>query len=222
MRLQSLYFMNALKLEIAARAAQMIADSGLDYGSAKRKAALDLCATSSLPKDSLPNNEDVDAALLEHLTLFDPGHASRVQSMREVALELMERLPEFQIYLTGPAWKGICAEHAYVHLQAFHDNAKEVEYALLNLNIAYEAETAPHWRGDKDTEALALLYQRDRKKLGGERIPVLISLYGSDDLRGALKVKVRVGEQSLAARGNREALLARMNELKTVQEKLGS
>jgi hypothetical protein len=197
--------MNALKLEIAARAAQMIADSGLDYGSAKRKAAFDVCGTSSLPKDSLPNNEELDAALLEHLELFDEGHPARVQQMREVALELMERMPDFQIYITGPAWKGICAEHAYVHLQAFHDNTKEVEYALLNLNIPYEAETAPHWRGDKDTEALALLYKKN-----GEKVPVLISLYETDDLRGALKVKIRLGEESIAARGNRQALLARM------------
>ncbi len=206
MRLQSLYFMNALKLEIAARAAQMIADSGLDYGSAKRRAAVDVWGTNSLPKDSLPNNEDVDAALLDHFELFDEKHPARVQSLREVALELMDKLSAFQIYLTGPAWKGICAEHAYVHLQAFHDNPKEVEYALLNLNIAYQAETAPHWRGDKDIEALALLYQKDRQK-----IPVLISLYDIDDLRGALKVKIRIGDETIAARGNRDALTARIN-----------
>jgi hypothetical protein len=197
--------MNALKLEIAARAAQMIADSGLDYGSAKRKAAQEIFGTSSLPKDSLPSTEDIDSALLEHLALFDEGHSARVQQMRDVALELMEKLSDFQMYLTGAAWKGICAEHAYVHLQAFHDNPKEVEYALLNLNINYEAETTPHWRGDKETEALALLYGYK-----GERIAVLISLYGSDDLRGALKVKIRVGEEQFSARGNRQALLTRM------------
>jgi hypothetical protein len=198
--------MNALKLEIAARAAQMIADSGLDYGSAKRKAALDVFGASSLPKDSLPSNEDIDAALLEHLELFDEGHTLRVRQMREAALELMERLSEFEMYLTGAAWKGICAEHAFVHLQAFHDNTKEIEYALLNMNIQYEAETAPHWRGDKDTEALALLYRKD-----GEKIPVLISLYGSDDLRGALKVKIRVRDQTINARGNRESLLSHLH-----------
>lgn len=217
MRLQSLYFMNALKLEIAARAAQMIADSGLDYGSAKRKAAFEVCGTSSLAKDSLPNNEELDAALFEHLELFDEGHRARVQQMREVALELMERMPDFQIYVTGPAWKGICAEHAYVHLQAFHDNTKEVEYALLNLNIPYEAETASHWRGDKDTEALALLYNKD-----GEKVPVLISLYNTDDLRGALKVKIRLGEESIAARGNRQALLARMRLTHPISKNLSS
>jgi hypothetical protein len=198
--------MNALKLEIAARAAQMIADSGLDYGSAKRKAAADVWGMGNLPKDSLPSNEDIDAALLEHLTLFDDQHLARVQAFREVALELMSTLDQFQIYLTGPAWKGVCAEHAYVHLQAFHDNAKEVEYALLNLGIAYEAETAPHWRGDKDTEALALLYKK-----GKDKIPVLISLYDTNDLRGALKAKIRIGEESIPARGDRDALLERMS-----------
>jgi hypothetical protein len=201
MGLQSLTVMNSIKVEIAARAAQMIADSGLDYGSAKRKAALELCGAASLPKDSLPANEDIDHALLEHLELFDPGHAQRVQSMREAALDLMDKLAEFQIYISGAAWKGICAEHAYVHLQSFHDNPKELEYALLNLKLAYEAEMAPHWRGDGDTEALAMLYP-----FQGERVPILLALYSGDEVRGALKAKIRRRDEELPARGDRAAL----------------
>jgi hypothetical protein len=205
--------MDALKLEIAARAAQMVADSGLDYGSAKRKAALEAWGSGSLPKESLPSNEDIDLALLEHFELFDEAHPGRVLLMRRVALELMDRLSEFQTYLTGAAWKGVCAEHAFVHLQIFHDNPKEVEYALLNFDIPYEAETTTHWRGDREIEALALLYKKD-----SERVPVLISLYETDELRGALKVKIHL-RQSLSARGDRKALIARMQEESTVREK---
>jgi hypothetical protein len=193
--------MNSIKVEIAARAAQMIADSGLDYGSAKRKAAQELYGAGSTPKDSLPSNEDIDQALLEHLELFDPAHPQRVQTMRAAALELMDKLAAFQVLITGAAWKGICAEHAYVHLQAFHDNPKELEYALLNLNISYDAEMAPHWRGDAETEALAMLYP-----FQGERVPILLALYATDEVRGALKTKIRRGDEELPARADRATL----------------
>lgn len=192
--------MDNLKFEIAARAARIIADSGLDYGSAKRKAAQELWGSNHLPRDSLPANDEIDLALLEHLELFDTDHTRRTRLMREVALEMMDRLKGFNCYLTGAAWKGICAEHSFVHLQVFHDNPKEVEYALLNLDLSYEAETAPHWRGDRDVEALALLYKKE-----GERVPVLLSLYDSEELRGALKVRLNLRE-SIPARGDRAAL----------------
>ncbi len=194
--------MEQLKLEIAAQAARLIADSGLDYGSAKRKAAQSVWGRESLPRDSMPDNETVDLALLEHLELFDEAHPARVRRMRRVALEMMDRLAAFQTYVAGAAWKGICAEHAYVHLQVFHDNPKEVEYALIDQGLPYEAGEAPHWRGDADTEALALLLPFE-----GERVPVLIALYDSDQLRGALKVRLNLG-QAMAARGDRKALAA--------------
>jgi hypothetical protein len=188
----------------------MIADSGLDYGSAKRKAAQDVWgntrANARMPRDCLPNNDDVDLALLEHLELFDEEHQPRIRMMREVALEVMDLLAGFQSYLTGAAWKGICAEHAHVHLQVFHDNPKEVEYALLNKNLYYEAETTAHWRGDRDVEALAMLYPWQNGKTK-EQVPVLISLYDQDELRGALKVRLNLPHLQ-TARGDRAAVQA--------------
>lgn len=172
-----------LRREIAIAAARLIADAGLDYGSAKRKAVQQLLDGDAPPRGAMPDNAEVDAALREHLALFDDGHAERVARMRRVALALMRSLAEFQPYLTGAVWKGIVAEHAPIHLQLFHDDMKDVSIRLLNDGLDFEVGEVPHFRsrtdGDRpDVEALMLTWQ-------GE--PVLLSLYAQDDLRGALR-----------------------------------
>jgi len=172
-----------LRREIAIVAARLIADSGLDYGSAKRKAVQHVLDGDSPPRGAMPDNIEVDAALREHLALFDDGHADRVARMRQVALELMHSLAEFQPYLTGAVWKGIVAEHAPIHLQLFHDDVKDVSIRLLDDGLDFEVGEVPHFRsrtdGDRpDVEALMLTWR-------GE--PVMLSLYAQDDLRGALR-----------------------------------
>ncbi len=175
-----------LRLEIAAAAARLIADGGLDYRSAKRKAAEQLLDGGTPPRGAMPDNAEVDEALREHLALFDDAHPARVARMRRVALALMRELAEYRPHLTGAVWKGIVAEHAPIHLQLFHDDVKDVEIRLLNDGIEFEVGEVPHFRGDggrrsagsTDVEALMTTWH-------GE--PVLLSLYPLDDLRGALR-----------------------------------
>lgn len=181
--------------EVAALAARFIADGGLDYGSAKVKAARAVFGGRA-PRGAVPDNDEIDEALREHLELFDEGHRERVARMRHAALDLMERLAQFTPLATGAAWKGVAAEHAPIHLQLFHDNAKEIQYWLLDRHIAFEAGTIPHFRGSGEVEALSLEW-RDQS--------VLLSLYGHDDLRGAL----RSGSGN-PQRGDRAALAARL------------
>ena len=205
MRLRILQTMNEntdpLRLEIAAAAARLLADGATDYASAKRKAAQRLLGERSAPKGSMPDNEEVDAALLEHLELFDAGHAERVLRRRRTAAELMQRLEEYQPYLTGAVWKGIVTEHAPIHLQLFHDNTKDVQIDLLNSGVDFDVGSMPHFRGGPDVEAITF-WMADA--------PVLLSLYRHDDLRGALKG----GRNSDAGpeRGDRRALLGRLGE----------
>jgi hypothetical protein len=175
-----------LRREIAAAAARLIADGGLDYGTAKRKAVQQLLDGDAPPRGAMPDNAEVDEALREHLALFDDDHPARVERMRRVALALMETLSDFTPYLTGAVWKGIVAEHAPIHLQLFHDDVKDVEIRLLNDGIDFEVGEVPHFRGDgarrggasTDVEALMTTWR-------GE--PVMLSLYTRDDLRGALR-----------------------------------
>ncbi len=185
-----------LRLELAAAAARLIVDSGLDYVGAKKKALRQVLGDRSAPKGSIPDNEEIDAALREHLDLFDADHAQRVARRRRIAAALMQRLRAFHPYLTGAVWKGIVTEHAPIHLQLFHDDPKEIEMELLNEGVEFEVSTVPHFRSRAEVEAIGF-YLDDA--------PVLLSLYGHDDLRGALR-----GGSAGAERGDRQALLERL------------
>lgn len=191
---------DSLRSEIAATAARLIVESGLDYGSAKLKAARQLTGGGALPRGAMPDGDEIDAALREHLELFDPEHQARVEQRRRVAVRLMNELADFSPYITGAVWKGICAEHAPIHLQLFHDNPKEVEMRLLNEGLRFDVLTLPHFRQPQESvEALAMAWR-------GE--PVLLSLYATDDLRGALRRPL----DRAAERGDVTALRARLGE----------
>ncbi|HVL55626.1 MAG TPA: hypothetical protein VM491_03925 [Burkholderiaceae bacterium] len=191
---------DTLRREIAVAAARLIADAGLDYGSAKRKAARQVLGGDSVPKGALPDGDEIDEALREHLDLFDEDHAQRVQRMRQVALRLMQRLSEFQPYLTGAVWKGIVTEHAPIHLQLFYDDVKDVEMFLLNDGIAFEVTEIPHFRSDRQVEALTFEWQSE---------PVMVSLYRHDDLRGALRPQRSPdGGEARSSRGSCEQVAA--------------
>lgn len=188
--------LDTLRLEIAAVAARLVAEAGLDYGSAKHKAAREVLPAGRPTRDALPDNDQVDAALREHLDLFDPGHDGRVRRRRSVAAELMGRLDRFHPYLTGAVWKGVVAEHAPIHLEVFVDDPKEVEIFLLNEGLRFEVGVMPHVQSPRrEIETLAFEWRNE---------PVLLSLYAVDDIRGAL----RAGAGQPPARGDRRALAA--------------
>jgi hypothetical protein len=196
--------MDRKRSDVAALAAQMIADSGLDYQSAKRKAARQLFGESHVSASMLPDNEVVDHFLLEHLRLFDAGHDERVRRYRRAALHWMRRLEEFNPYLAGSVWKGIVAAHAPIHLQVFTDDAKELEIHLLNEGIGYHVSEISHFAGRDDVPALSFYWERD--------LPILVSVYRYDDLRGALKRQRAAGgaggvtTPAMAERGNLRAV----------------
>lgn len=192
---------NDLRREIAAAAARLIADDGADYGSAKQKAAREVLGDGRAPRNVLPDNDEIDAALREHLALFDDEHDERLARMRAVALQLLERLEAFRPLVTGAVWKGIATAHAPIHVQVFHDNPKDVQFFLIDQRVDFDALTIPHFHGSRrgdEVEAYAFLFS-------GE--PVLLSVYGSDDLRGALLA----GAAGQAERGDRRALLSRID-----------
>ncbi len=186
---------DALRREIAALAARLIADSGLDYGDAKSKAARQVLGEGRIPRNAMPDNDEVDDALREHLALFDDAHPARLARMRRIALAWMDRLADFHPLATGAVWKGIASEHVPIHLQLFADDPKAVAFRLLDAGVDYDVTTVPHFRRPAD-EVEALVFHAH-----GE--PVLLSLYAHDDLRGALRaVDGRV------PRGDRDALAA--------------
>jgi hypothetical protein len=122
---------------IAVHAARLMAQDGIeDYGLAKRKAAKQLGIPDAR---SLPNNDEIDAALREYHDIYRGGdHEQRIRTLRTHAIRAMRELAVFDPHLTGSVLSGIAGPYAAIHLQLFTDNAKAVELFLIDRNISYQ------------------------------------------------------------------------------------
>lgn len=153
---------SSLRDEIAAVAARLIAEDGLDYAGAKRRAAREVLGDAARSHaDCMPDNEQVEGAVREHQALFlsetQPG---RLLALREAARDVMRFLDEAGLgltpYVTGAIVNGTAGEHSDIHLQVFDDNAKDLEIHLLNAGIEYEA--SEHAGGRGGGELLSFLW----------------------------------------------------------------
>jgi hypothetical protein len=59
--------------------------------------------------------------------------------LRQVAIEYMEQLADFDPHLTGPVLNGTAGRHASINLQLFTDQQKEVDFLLMRLPTPYQA-----------------------------------------------------------------------------------
>lgn len=195
---------STLSNEIAAAAARLVVEEGLEYGPAKRKAARGLGRSAARSVD-LPDNETIEDEVRAYLELFhadtQPGELA---ALRAVAQLWMERLAAFRPHLTGAVWRGTATRLSSVHLQLFCDDSKEAEIALINLGIPYDSGSASGPRGD---EVPVLSLSSPSRELG-ERVTVHLSVLDHDDLRGALRPDARGQTQ----RGDLVALRARMEQ----------
>jgi hypothetical protein len=140
-----------MRRRIAHEAARLIAeDGGLDYGFAKRKAARQLGASDSR---HLPDNREIEEALRSYQALYQGREQqARLTLLREIAVEYMEQLASFDPHLTGSVLNGTAGRHSDINLQLFTDNDKELEFFLMNRQIAYkrseirlEGQAYPHY-----------------------------------------------------------------------------
>lgn len=188
---------------IAQQIARLIADHGMQPGPARRRAIEDIGEGRRLPSACLPDAQEIDAALREHLNLFDPDHSARVQRMREVALDMMARLAPITVLATGAVWKGIAPAHAPIHLQCFAEDSKQVHFRLLDRGLDPEVLSVKHFRNGSEVEGLGVHWQ-------GEAI--LLAIYDLEDLRGALLAPLGNGRDrsATAERGDMAALRMRL------------
>ncbi len=181
---------HGLRQELAAAAAALIAEEGLDYASAKRK-AYDRATGghgSRLAKQDLPSNEEVEDALREYQRIFQSDHQPRrLASLRQKTLALMQLLADFRPMTSGAIVNGTASDHTDIHVQCYADNAKALGFFLLDHSIESEATTiegdARSGRGRHDSlEALVIQWQ-------GEL--AIISVYPETDLRLTQKTDSR-------------------------------
>lgn len=186
------------KQEIAAAAARLVVEEGLEYGPAKRRAAK-LLGLDGRRGAELPDNDEVEDEVFAYLALFCADtHPAELAELRAIAATWMDRLAEFRPHLTGAVWRGTATRRSAVHLQLFCDDPKAAEIALINRGVDYEVAETTSPRG----QPVDLLRVHHRSAALGEFVTVFLSVLDHDDLRGALKPDAR----GRTPRGDRAAL----------------
>jgi len=191
---------SAFSAEIAAAAARLVVEEGMEYGPAKRRAARLLGRSRGA---DLPGNDEVEDEVRAYLALFCADtQPAELAALREVAAQWMARLADFRPHLTGAVWRGTATRLNNVHLQLYCDDPKAAEIALIDRGIAYEIGSLPGPRGDP----VDVLSIASPSHVLGETVTVHLSVLDHDDLRGALKPDARGRSQ----RGDLAAVRALM------------
>jgi hypothetical protein len=170
-----------ISTEIAAVAARLVVEEGLEYAAAKRRAVKQLGLPARTP---LPDNATLEAAVHEDIAVFCPDtQATELRALRELALLWMGRLDAFRPHLGGSVWHGTATRHSDIYMQLFCDDPKAPEWTLLDHRVEYHPGTVNGWRGEP-VEALTL---RVRCEALAQWVLVHLMVHEHDDLRGALK-----------------------------------
>jgi hypothetical protein len=195
--------MSELSQEIAAAAARLVVEEGLEYGPAKRRAVKVLGLNA---RAQLPGNDEVEEAVEEYLAIFCADtQPAELAALRDLAARWMARLAEFRPHLTGAVWRGTATRLNDIHLQLYCDDPKSAEIALINQRLDYDVGSVPGPRG-QSVDCLSLTVACPG--LGGEAIGLHLTILDLDDLRGALKPDAR----GRTERGDLDALKKLMGD----------
>ena len=173
----------SMTLEIAATAARLVVEEGMEYAAAKRKAGRELGRRAELP-----SNEQLEDAVREHIDLFCADtQPTELRALREAALPWMQRLQAFRPHLGGAVWRGTATRHSAVHIDLYCDDAKAAEIALINAGVSYDSTSLER----PGAEPLLVLTVATPSATLGEPVTVHLSLHDQDEQRGALKPDAR-------------------------------
>jgi hypothetical protein len=96
--------MDSAKHEIAATAARLVVEEGLEYGPAKRRAATHLGLG---PRAGLPDNDLIEDEVRDYLAIFCADtQPAELAALRQLAATWMQRLQVFRPHLCGAVWHG--------------------------------------------------------------------------------------------------------------------
>ena len=175
---------NSVAAEIAVQAARLVVEDGLDYGSAKRRAARDLRLQGGGTPE-LPDNETVEDEVRAYIALFHADtQPAELAALRATAVVWMERLAAFRPHLTGAVWRGTATRQSDVHIDLFCDDSKAAELALIDRNVDYDVVPGE----TRDAADVLVVHERVS---GAPPRRVALHIHDYDDLRGALKRDTR-------------------------------
>lgn len=177
--------MDVLKEEIAATAARMVVEEGLEYGAAKRRGVKQL----GLPaRTALPDNQQLESAVEEYIALFCADtQPLELRALRLLALQWMQRLARFRPHLGGAVWHGTATRRSDVYLQLFCDDPKAAEIGLIDMQVRFEPTSVMGFQGNV-VDALSVHAWCAELC---EHVGLHLLVYDFDDLRGALKADAR-------------------------------
>jgi len=193
--------------EIAAVAARLVVEEGLEYGSAKRRAIKQLGISGRAP---LPSNDVLEEAVREYIETFCADtQSAALKALRELACVWMERMAEFNPHLGGAVWRGTATELSDIYLQLFCDDSKSAELKLIDKQVRYDVSTVVGFNGDT-VDALSVMCACPGLEQHGavQKVLVHLMVYDRDDVRGALKPD----SQGRTQRGDLQALKRLMEE----------
>ena len=169
--------------EIAAAAARLVVEEGLEYGPAKRRAARDIGKRSTRHAE-LPANIEVEDEVRAYLALFCADtQPAELAALRAVAALWLQRMAEFRPLLSGAVWRGTATRLNNVHLQLYCDDSKAAELALIEQGVDYEVNSLQGPRG----EPVDVLSVASASRELAEMVTVHMTVLDFDDVRGALK-----------------------------------
>jgi hypothetical protein len=184
--------------DITAEAARWVVEQGLDYAGAKRRAAQAL----GLRRPAMPSDEDVEAAVREHLDLFCADtQPAELRALRELALLWMQRLAAFRPHLQGAVWRGTATRLSPVLIDLYCDDPKAPPVALVDAGQSFETEAVPGIREDMPVLCLEVPCPALH-----ERVALRLFVRDTQAMRGALQPD-RHGQ---SWRGDTQALIQRM------------
>lgn len=127
------------RASICDTAARLIAEDGMEYGAAKKKAVRQLGLPDNFP---LPGNAEIQNAVRDYHAIYqEDEQAEWLAALRRAAVELMRRLVPFTPWLTGSVLDGTATRHSRIDILLFPDSAKEVEIFLLDHGIGFHHGT---------------------------------------------------------------------------------
>ena len=181
---------DTLRTELAATAARLIAEEGCDYRQAKRRALQEVVGSGADGRGVLPDNAEIEYELRRHLSLFAADtHPALLAGLRRTAAFVMEQLDAFRPYLVGAVLNGTATEHSDIELHLFTDSAKDVEVALMDAGIDFEAEAGDANRRPAAQECLAFIVAGRQDGLPASMNGIGVRLHVFD--HGAIRVAPR-------------------------------
>ena len=175
-----------LSAEIAAAAARLVVEEGMEYGAAKRRAARDLGAGRR--SVALPGNDAVEDEVRAYIDLFHAdSQPAELAALRELAARWMGRLAAFRPHLTGAVWRGTATRLSDIRIELYCDDPKSAELALIDMRVEYQVSTIVRPR-DESASVLDVYVPGDAPQA---HVRIAFTVLDYDDLRGALRVDAR-------------------------------